>query len=166
MFRQGDKIVYPGHGVAEICRVVEKGFGGKTTQFFELRFINRDVVILVPTHNVDSIGLRHLSSLEGIKGVLDLLGQPIVPARQDVPVSNWNKRNREYQGKIRSGDLKEIGGIYRDLQHISHHKELSFGEKSLLDQTELLLSEEIAIVNNVIPERATRQLRTLVGRAL
>lgn len=164
MFSQGDKIVYPGHGVAEISRVVEKQFDGKTSKFFELRFVSRDVVILVPVGNAQEIGLRPLSTEEGIRGVLDILCQKIEPARPDTVVSNWNKRNREYQGKIRSGDLREIGEIYRDLQHISCHKELSFGEKNLLDQTELLLAEEISIVNDMVPERAKQKLRTLVGR--
>jgi RNA polymerase-interacting CarD/CdnL/TRCF family regulator len=79
-------------------------------------------------------------------------------------VSNWNKRNKAYQGTLRTGNLQEICSIYRDLKHIENHKELSFGEKSLLQQTELLLAEEISIVKNVEIARAAEQLRTLVGK--
>ena len=116
--------------------------------------------------NACSVGIRKLSTRKGIEDVLMLVSQPAGAPVQDNCMMNWNKRNREYLGKIRSGDLLEIGTIYRNLQHISTHKELSFGEKNLLHQTELLLAEEISIVNEVIPETATEQLRTLVQQAL
>ena len=43
MFSQGEKVVYPGHGVARVCRVVEKNVGGQVSGFFELRFLNKDM---------------------------------------------------------------------------------------------------------------------------
>ena len=162
MFSQGDKVVYPGHGVARVRRVLEKMVAGKTSQFFELELLKKEMVVLVPIENAREVGIRRLSTRKGIEDVLELVAQPVLLSSQDSYVMNWNKRNREYLGKIRSGNLLEIGEIYRNLKHISGHKELSFGEKNLLHQTELLLAEEISIVNEVIPEFATQQLRSLV----
>jgi len=162
MFSQGEKVVYPGHGVARVCRVVEKHVGGNASRFFELRFLNKDMIILVPVSNAMAIGIRHLSTPTNIKSVLAFLGRPEAVIC-DTVASNWNKRNKEYQGKIRSGDLREIGEIYRNLRRISRRKELSFGEKKLLNQTESLLVEEIALVKNVVREEATEELRSLVG---
>jgi len=162
MFTQDEKVVYPGHGVARICRVVEKHVGGCASKFFELRFLNKDMIILVPVSNAESIGIRRLNSRKNINNVLTFIGRPIEPTCYETVVSNWNKRNKEYQGKIRSGDLHEIGEIYRSLRHIAHRKELSFGEKKLLSQTEALLVEEIALVKNVVRERAAAELRSLV----
>jgi len=163
MFSQGEKVVYPGHGVARIYRIVEKRVGGCASCFFELRFLNKDMIILVPVGNATTIGVRPLSSIKNIDNVLATLGRPIELTTCEAAVSNWNKRNKEYQGKIRSGDLREIGEIYRSLRHISQRKELSFGEKKLLSQTESLLVEEIALVKNVVRERAAEELRSLVG---
>ena len=64
--------------------------------------------------------------------------------QHELSASNWNRRNKEYQNKLRTGSLKDISEIYKDLKHIANHKELSFGEKNLLSKTELLLVEEIA----------------------
>lgn len=57
--------------------------------------------------------------------------------------------------------MKDLTEIYRDLRHISMHKELSFGEKNLLAQTEALLVEEIALVEQRLQERIIEQLRLL-----
>lgn len=162
MFSENEKVVYPGHGVARISRVVEKKIAGRSSHFFELRFLNKEMIVLVPVNSVESIGVRHLSTREGVTSVLDLLKRPARDTSNELPIVNWNKRNKEYQGKIRSGDLCEIGEIYRNLRHSSYRKELSFGEKKLLLQTESLLAEEISIVNDVLFDRATKQLRELV----
>ena len=160
MFSQDEKVVYPGHGVAIINRVFERKMGGTTARFFELRFINKDMTILVPIDNLESIGIRKLSSRKHINRLFDMFSDPIIPHQNEVAL-NWNKRNKEYQGKIRSGKLREICEIYRDLKHIEKHKDLSFGEKNLLHQTESLLSEEIALACDMQPDKATSKLRNL-----
>jgi CarD family transcriptional regulator len=163
MFARNEKVVYPGHGVAVINCVIEKKIAGRSLQFFELRFLNKDMTILVPTDNATAVGIRHLSSAEYIKDIFKLLAQPAMAKQLDAAVSNWNKRNKEYQGKLRSGNLLELCAIYRDLRHIEVNKELSFGEKSLLQQTESLLIEEISIVTKIEVADAAKQLKELVG---
>jgi CarD family transcriptional regulator len=163
MFVRGEKVVYPGHGVAVINCVIEKKIAGRILHFFELRFLNKDMTILVPTENAVEVGIRPLSSSEHINAIFKELSQPAIIKNSEAAVSNWNKRNKEYQGKLRSGNLLEIGAIYRDLRHIENYKELSFGEKNLLQQTEALLVEEIALVNNVEKFSATEYLRGIVG---
>ncbi|MCA9769956.1 hypothetical protein KC460_01140 [Candidatus Dependentiae bacterium] len=163
MFSLNDKVVYPGHGVAKISRVVEKKVAGLIVQFFELRFLNKDMTILVPTRNVASVGIRKLSSKERIVAIFKILAEPVDRKKitPDFVASNWNKRNKEYQCKLRTGDLREICQIYRDLNYIAQQKELSFGEKNLLAQTENLLVEEISIVNKVGEDKATEDLRSI-----
>ena len=163
MFSRNQKVVYPGHGVAVISCIIEKKIAGRSLQFFELRFLNKDMTILVPTDNASEVGVRPLSSIEYINDIFKMLEQPIITKQFDAAVSNWNKRNKEYQGKLRSGNLLELCAIYRDLRNIEISKELSFGEKSLLQQTESLLIEEIAIVRKVSVDDATQQLKTLVS---
>lgn len=160
MFSIGDKVVYPGHGVAKIIRIVEKIVAGNISHFFELKFLHKDMTILVPKSNLSSIGLRRLSSNEVIDDVFEILSQPAKLCRDSV-LSNWNKRSKDYQCKLRTGDLLEICRIYRDLNHLAARKELSFGEKNLLHQTEALLVEEISLVQEVVEEKAMAQLRSL-----
>ncbi len=163
MFTRNEKVVYPGHGVAIISSIIEKKIAGRVLQFFELRFLNKDMTILVPTDNAISVGIRPLSSTEYINDIFKVLAQPVIIKQLEAVVSNWNKRNKEYQGKLRTGNLLEISAIYRDLRHIEINKELSFGEKNLLQQTESLLVEEIAIVTKTDVAQATKRLKELVG---
>ncbi len=89
------------------------------------------------------------------------------PARKlnayEFNASNWNKRNKEYQSKLRTGSLFDLSSIYRDLRHISLYKELSFGEKNLLQQIEMLLVEEITLVQKGEEEGIIKYLRDLCG---
>ena len=160
MFTLNEKVVYPGHGVAKINSVVEKIVGGSTTKFFELSFFNKDMTILIPMSSSEVVGLRPLSSREKIKVVIQILSEPI-EITIDNSASNWNKRNKEYQSKLRSGNICDICRIYRDLKLISSQKELSFGEKNLLTKTEMLLAEEIAIVTDIGEEKTIEQLRSI-----
>lgn len=160
MFSLDDKVVYPGHGVAKVNRVVEKRVAGHPVKFFELSFLNKDMTILIPIGNVESAGIRKLSSSKNINDVFQLLSKPNKRGINELTSSNWNKRNKEYQCKLRSGSLREIGKVYRDLKYIATQKELSFGEKNLLNQTELLLAQEISLVNKVGEEKAIEHLRS------
>lgn len=155
-----EKIVYPGHGVAKINRIVEKQIAGNRACFYELKFLNKDMTILVPTHNLSSVGVRRLSSAENITDIFRTLVQPSQRISQEN-ATNWNKRNKDYQCKLRSGDLQEICKIYRDLKNMSVYKELSFGEKTLLQQTETLLAQEISLVQNMDEKKAVEHLRSL-----
>lgn len=164
MFSVGQKVVYPGHGVAEIVRLVTRVLGGMTTDFFELKFLSKEMTILVPVRNAIVVGVRPLSSLRGVEDVLALLQQANESAYNEAAALNWNKRNKEYQGKIRTGDLKEICEIYRDLKYIENFKDLSFGEKTLLNQAEALLVEEIALVNDIREEKAIETVRSCAAQ--
>ncbi|MCX5924751.1 MAG: hypothetical protein NT124_00430 [Candidatus Dependentiae bacterium] len=163
MFLSNEKVVYPGHGVAHINRIIEKKIAGNAVFFFELTFLSKDMIILVPVDNADSVGIRPLSSPECIAGIFALLATPVVPSlSNDMSMSNWNKRNKDYQIKLRRGNLSEISVIYRDIKYIGLHKELSFGEKMLLGQTEALLVEEISLIKNMPTHETLDYLRSLI----
>lgn len=160
MFHCHENVVYPGHGVARISRLIEKKIGGVAASFYELSFLNKDVTVLVPTENVEAVGLRKLSSSEHVTLVFEILNKPAQCGRcPEFAASSWNKRNKGYQLKLRTGSLQELSEIYRDLRLIEAHKQLSFGEKNLLLQAETLLVEEIAMIQNVDQNVVTERLR-------
>lgn len=162
-----ENVVYPGHGVARISRIIERKVAGVTTAFYELTFISKDVTVLVPTANSQQVGLRHLSSPECVEQVFTLLGGPakkIEPS--EFPASSWNKRNKNYQLKLRAGGLHELSEIYRDLKCIETHKALSFGEKNLLAQAEALLAEEISLIGKQDHQAVVEKLRMSYGHTM
>ncbi|MEX0849743.1 MAG: CarD family transcriptional regulator [Candidatus Dependentiae bacterium] len=158
MFSVNEKVVYPGHGVAIVSQAIEKSVAGHKVCFFELTFLSKDMTILVPVKSLT--GIRRLSSVKKIDDVFNMLSQPTTKDIHELTASNWNKRNKDYQFRLRSGSLDEIGHVYRDLKFIATQKELSFGEKNLLHQTESLLAQEIAIVKQINEDKAIELLRS------
>ena len=162
MYQKGEKVVYPGHGVAIVQSVQKKVVNGFVEEFYELRFVSKEMTVLVPTGKSSGVGLRCLSSTEHISLVYDIISSPYIPANHDSVIANWNKRSKKYMGSIRTGDLKEMGAIYHYLRHIERKKELSFGEKKVLEETEKMLSEEISLVEGIEYEEAIILVRSLI----
>ena len=148
MFDLKDKVVYPGHGVAVIEEIIKKKVGGTTIKFFRLNFLFKEMTILLPIHNLESSGVRCPGDKKTIEFAINELYK--LPKRKldclDFTPSGWNKRNKEYQHKIQGGKLVEIAQIYRDLKYIAQQKELSFGEKKILQMAEELFVQEIQLV--------------------
>lgn len=162
-FFEHDKVVYPGLGVARINRIIEMHIGGIKTTCYELIFLQKEEdKVIVPTQTALAVGIRPLSSEESIADALSLLAMPARKiSHYEFTASSWNKRHKEYQRKLLRGSLKEISEIYRDLRYIETQKELSFGEKNLLQQTELLLVEEISLVQRLDHEKTIERLRSI-----
>ena len=51
----------------------------------------------------------------------------------------WNRRYREYMDKIKTGSAYEIAEVLRDLYLLRRHKDLSFGERRMLETARGLL---------------------------
>lgn len=150
MFNLKDRVVYPGHGVAVIEEIIEKKLGEQTIRFFRLNFLYKEMTILLPLHNMQSCGVRYLCDKNLIKKVFDFLYQEPEKSLKylDFTPSGWNRRNKEYQLKIQSGNLLDVTYVYRDLMCVAQQKDLSFGERKLLTMAESLLAQEILIVTN------------------
>lgn len=160
MFLLNEKIVYPGYGVAVINRLVERLVSGKQTHFFELKFYNKEMTVLVPEARLEAVGVRKVSTQQDLVIVLAMLhefGKDDIVTEHNA--STWNKRNKDYQCKLRSGKLDQLALIYKELQLIALDKELSFGERNLFNQIESLLIEEIIVIQGISVQEAQLLLR-------
>ena len=123
---------------------------GRDMKFFKLNFLYKDMTILLPLNNIKSSGVRYPSNKVLIKQIFDQFYKE--PERKleylDFTPSGWNRRNKDYQLKIQSGNIVDIAYVYRDLMNVSHQKQLSFGERKLFLMVEELLHQEIQIVTN------------------
>ncbi len=149
MFQLKDKIFYPGYGVAVIEDIIEKVVLENKTRFFKLKFVYKDITILVPFNGgAENVGIRYLSEKKVVLAAIDELHK--VPSKKDDSANpspnSWNRRNKDYQLKIQGGKLLDIIRVYRDLMYSSREKDLSFGEKKLLHMTKELLLQEISTV--------------------
>jgi CarD family transcriptional regulator len=72
--------------------------------------------------------------------------------------SNWNKRQKVYLEKIKSGSLFEVASVYRDLYFLRTTKGLSFGEQQVFDNAHKLIVSEIAESKGVGEEKVVKML--------
>lgn len=143
-FKVGDNAVYPGHGVGQVTAIETKEIMGSEHSFYSIRIIESGMKIMVPTNNAESVGLRPIISKKEAAKVLDILTET------DVKIDNqtWNRRYREYMEKIKTGSVYEIAEVLRDLFVLKVDKELSFGERKMLDTARTLLLKELSLATS------------------
>jgi len=145
MFKIGDLAVYPAHGVGIIERIETQEFSGFSQDFYVMRILENDMIIMIPTQNVSNVGLREIIGQKEVPKLYSIL------KRRDVAIDNqtWNRRYREYMDKIKTGSVYEVAEVYRDLLILKVEKELSFGERKMLDTARNLLVKEISLARKV-----------------
>ena len=146
MFSVGNLVVYPAQGVGKIERIDRKTIGDAPCTFYIVRILSNDITLMVPVSNALNVGLRALSSIEHARSILD--GFADHGHFQGYTGQNWNRRYREYTERLKSSKLADVANVLHELLLIGRGKELSFGERRLLEQAMSLVSGELAIVLN------------------
>lgn len=157
MFKVGDLAVYPAHGVGVIERIENRKISGCQEDFFVMRILENNMIIMIPSSNAENVGLRQIINRNEVLKVYSILKE------KDMSVDGsqtWNRRYRDYMDKIKSGSVFEIAEVYRDLSTVQKDKELSFGERKMLDTARSLLVKEISLAKNMKEEDVERDIQS------
>ncbi len=146
-FKVGDVAVYPAHGVGKVHSIEEREIPGNRHKFYILKIFDTGMTIMVPTGNVRSVGLREVINESEVDIVYEILKERDISINEQT----WNRRYREYMDKIKTGSIYEIAEVLRNLMLLRYEKELSFGERKMLDTARCLIIKELAISQD-IPE--------------
>ena len=157
MFKVGDLAVYPAHGVGVIERVESREVSGSSQDFYVMRILDNDMIIMIPIKNVNNVGLREIIGRKEVPKLYSIL------RKRDVMIENqtWNRRYREYMEKIKTGSVYEVAEVYRDLLMLKSEKDLSFGERKMLDTARTLLVKEISLAKKVAEAQIERDLEKI-----
>ncbi|MDX9786811.1 MAG: CarD family transcriptional regulator [Desulfobacterales bacterium] len=157
-FVVGDLAVYPAHGVGRINAIESKVVNGETHDFYIMKIIENGMVIMIPTSNVESVGLRDVIKAEDIPKVYEIMKE-----NRDSPIDNqtWNRRYREYMEKIKTGCLNDVAEVFRDLYLLKLNKDLSFGERKLYDTAQGLLIRELSTAKNSDEATILKEIESL-----
>lgn len=143
-FKEGDKVVYPAHGVGVVDSVKLRKVSGSEQKFYNITISDSGMKIMVPVAQAETVGLRRVVDSSVVDEVYTILKQKNVA----VDTQTWNRRYREYSQKIKTGSVLEIARVIRDLSVLKGDKELSFGERRMLDTAQGLLVKEISIAKS------------------
>jgi CarD family transcriptional regulator len=145
MFKVGDVVVYPIHGVARITAIKSEQIGDGHQLCYiletEIRTANEKPVIKLPVDKVDSNRVRKIVDESEVPQIIEILKTR--GGRTDS--QTWNRRHREYQEKMRTGSIFQAAEVFRDLSLLKESKDLSHGERRLFDQARNLLIKELSM---------------------
>ncbi len=159
MFKIGDRAFYPAQGVGVVESIEAREFCGQKHDFYILRIIDNDMTIMVPVNNARQVGLRTLISKDKIDSIYNVLGEKQTRA---ASMASWSRRQREYNDKIKTGDPVDVAEVLRELYLIKEAKELSYGEKKVLELARRLLIKELAIAEGIGEETVTQRVEKMV----
>lgn len=151
--------MHPAHGVGEVTAIEDKEIAGNAASFYFLRILDTGMKVMVPTAAAERLGLRQVISRKDAKKVLDVLKVDEVA----VTSQPWNRRYREYTEMLKSGSPFEVAKVLRDLYRLRSDKELSFGERQLLDKARSLLITELALARNCKEDTVETDIQEILG---
>lgn len=163
MFTPDKLVVYPAQGVGRIERIDHKDIGGVACEFYIVRIRANNITLMVPVHNAVNVGLRPLVSAGEASRILEALRSD--RERAVFTGQNWNRRFREYSERLKSQDLGVVADVLRELLLIGRTKELSFGERRLLEQAMNLVGGELAEVLGLALDELREELLALYAVA-
>ena len=157
-FRVGDLAVYPAHGVGRINSIETRIVNGEEHDFYMMKIIENEMTIMIPTWNVEQVGLRDVIDKKEIPKVYEVMKK-----REDSTseTQTWNRRYREYMDKLKTGSLYDVAEVYRDLSLLKLTKDLSFGERKLYDTAQTLLVMELSTASNTDEKTIMSEMETL-----
>ncbi|MDB4941815.1 MAG: CarD-like transcriptional regulator [Labilithrix sp.] len=156
-FKVGDKAVYPAQGVAEVIKIEERDIGGSRQQFYVLRIMDTDRKIMVPVTNATAVGLRNVINDAEIVEIFDILKERTIAFDNQT----WNRRYRGFMDKIKTGSIYDVAEVLRDLYRLKTDKQLSFGERRMLDTARGLIVKEIAIARAQTEDNVKNEIESI-----
>jgi CarD family transcriptional regulator len=159
LFAVNELVVYPAQGVGKVERVESQEVGGTTAEFYIVRILSNNVTLMVPVANAQNVGLRAVCDNNAAQAIMQSLED-----RSDFTGytgQNWNRRYREYSEKLKSGDLGDVAYVLKELILIGKDKELSFGERRLLEQAMSLLTLELSFALDAGQAEIKKQIEEL-----
>lgn len=140
-FKIGQKVSYPNHGVCAIESIDSKKVGDGLVDFYTLRLLANNSLILVPKSNTENIGIRPVIKFGQCENVLVFLAEDF-----DAIEPDWKVRIRDFMEKVQTGDIFKVADVLKKLTFLTKLKQLSFREQRLFEKSKFLIVSELATV--------------------
>ncbi len=166
MFKKGDFVVYPVHGVGLVLGIEEttvpalnKTMKPESVKLYKISFENDRMTLKVPVTKAELSGLRRLSSKDRMKEAMATL-----QGRSRVRRVMWSRRAQEYESKINSGDPVAIAEVLRDLHRGTEQPEQSYSERQIYQSALDRLARELAAIEKIDQGKAAEKLEIVMGK--
>jgi CarD family transcriptional regulator len=153
LYKVGDKVVYPHHGAGTIVKKEVREILGQEREYLTIKILHNDMVVNVPSENVDRVGLRRVIDEKQVNEVIKAL----TGSGTQMP-KNWNRRFKHNRDKMKTGDVLELAEVVRNLSLRDHEKGLSTGEKQMFVKAKKILASELMYAKEMDEDEAAEWL--------
>ena len=147
MLHVGDKVVYPMHGAGVISGTEDCEVLGEGKSYYILQMPLGNMKVMIPTDNVENIGLRDVIPETGVDQVKDVLQE-----KPERVLGSWNKRFHANLDRMKSGDICDVAAVARNLILQDRLRKISSGERRLLDLAKQILVSELVYACSKSPQ--------------
>ena len=159
VFKVGELVVYPAHGVGRITHIEEQEIAGARLELYIVDFERDKLRLKVPTGRAEQKGMRRLSDKTQVESALKVL-----KGRARIKRTMWSRRAQEYDAKINSGDIMAVAEVVRDLYRSERQPEQSYSERQLFEQALDRMAREIAAVRKIDDDQAVKELEDYLAK--
>ena len=158
MLQIGDKVVYPMHGAGEIAGIENCEIFGEEKTYYVLQMPIGNMKVMIPMDNVDNVGLRDIISADGLREVQDVL--------QSVPERMTGSRNKRFHAnlsRMKTGDIRDVAAVARDLIAQDRERKISSGERRLLELARQIVVSELVYACDRTPDEVEEWMEALLA---
>ena len=159
IFKIGELVVYPAHGVGKITNIEEQEIAGVKLELYIVDFEKEKLRLKVPTNRAEQKGMRHLADRVMIETAMK-----VIRGRARIKRTMWSRRAQEYDAKINSGDMIAVAEVIRDLYRSERQPEQSYSERQLFEQALARFARELAAVRRVDEDQCIKELEDYLAR--
>ncbi|MBN1774648.1 MAG: hypothetical protein JXB32_25530 [Deltaproteobacteria bacterium] len=155
VFGIGDPVFSPAHGLGKVVALERRVVDGVVRDSYVIVIVveGTDIRLVVPVQGAHAVGLRRPIDRRTAALVLGVFKEQ-QSAVEGIP---WVRQIRHYQQLLHSGSAEEVARVLRDLLRLRLRKELSFGQRRLLDTARRMLVKEMALAFGDTEARVERR---------
>ena len=148
-FKKGDTVIYPQHGACVVKGTKKMEAFGEKRDYLILETVINEMTLKVPVDKADEVGVRPPVSPDELEDLVSVLAKP----DPRVP-SNWSRRFKNHQEKLKSGDVYQVAEVVRNLAARNRDAALSAAERTMYERARVNLISEISPALKVSAEDA------------
>jgi len=160
-FKKGDTVIYPQHGACIVVGTKKEEHFGAVQDYLILKTVINEMNIRVPISKAEEVGVRPPVSADELEDLVSVLSKP----DPRVP-SNWSRRFKNHQEKLKSGDVYQVAEVVRNLAARNRDASLSAAERTMYDRARINLISEIAPALKVSAEEAEAYLDEALAKGV
>jgi len=160
-FKKGDTIIYPQHGACIVMGTKKMDAFGEKREYLILQTVINEMTLKVPVNMADEVGVRPPVSADELEDLVAVLSKP----DPRVP-SNWSRRFKNHQEKLKSGDVYQVAEVVRNLAARNRDASLSAAERTMYERARVNLVSEISPALKVSAEEAEEYLDAALAKGV